>query len=544
MKLSGYDQIELIAKGGMAAVFKARQISLDRTVAIKTLFRALADIPGVRERFERESLIIAGFSHPNIVHIYDRGITSANAPYFIMEYVSGRGLGQLIRSDNLAITRKIRIAIQCARALEYAHGKGVIHSDVKPGNVIVDHHGDVKMFDFGISELMGETGNNSLVAGTLCYMAPERVRDNAPNSTLSDIYSFGVLLYELFANVKPAPGVDLEQAAADTPREFVELIRACMREHPGDRPQTVSEIHGLLVRALSRIPLRKPRKGNGGGAPEPENPEPSSALAVPPEQDGALPDPPPTHARPSPPRVCVPENDYWVRRPREIVRILTQLGREVATLTLHFNSNKDFLVTSILGVVPERNILILDEGPDPRINARLLEVGAGTCRTEHLHIRVRFDCQKLAHARYKGRSAIACPLPDSLFYRERRQFFRVTASYVEPPICCVPVARTSGVEFAVRDISVGGLRLREIDERLDAAALTRRELLGCRLHLPGFAELKVDLQIRSFRQEQRKDGQALQNIGTMFINTSPARSSLIQRYVNKIQIAQIAVTKQ
>ncbi|MBW2109421.1 MAG: serine/threonine protein kinase, partial [Deltaproteobacteria bacterium] len=137
-RIGGYEIIEKIGSGGMGAVFRGRQVSLDRPVAIKVLSKTLADCREALERFNRESQIIARLNHPNIIHVIDRGVTSRGMPYFVMEYIEGRDLAQAIKSGDLDVNRKLDLMIQVCKALSYAHKNSVIHRDIKPGNVLID----------------------------------------------------------------------------------------------------------------------------------------------------------------------------------------------------------------------------------------------------------------------------------------------------------------------------------------------------------------------------------------------------------------------
>jgi serine/threonine protein kinase len=193
----------------MGAVYKARQINLGRLVALKILSRSLADDPAFLERFEREARVLGRLNHTGIVTIFDSG-TAGPFAYLLMEFVDGVNLRQAMQSggfspmDALAVTREI-----CS-ALEFAHSQGILHRDIKPENILIDHSGHVKIADFGIAKLIGDHGNdhatltaNGAILGSMHYMAPEQFDSPARIDHRADIYSLGVVLYELLTGELP-----------------------------------------------------------------------------------------------------------------------------------------------------------------------------------------------------------------------------------------------------------------------------------------------------------------------------------------------------
>jgi serine/threonine-protein kinase len=203
-----YEVLRRIARGGMADVYLARDLLLDRPVALKVLFREFATDPSFVQRFRREATAAANLSHPNIVGVYDSG--EANGTYFIvMEYIEGRSLAQIIRDDGpLSPDRAADITTDVAAALGFAHRNGVVHRDVKPGNVLISPIGQVKVADFGIARAVSTQENltqTGTVMGTATYFSPEQARGE-PVDPRSDVYSLGVVLYEMLTGAPPFSG--------------------------------------------------------------------------------------------------------------------------------------------------------------------------------------------------------------------------------------------------------------------------------------------------------------------------------------------------
>src|SRR5258707_9948281 len=192
--------IELIGKGGMGAVYKARQPGLDRFVALKILPPQAASGPGFAERFNQEARALARLSHPNIVAVHEFGQVNG-LPFFIMEFVDGLNLRQLERSRKLSAREALQIVPQICEALQFAHDEGIVHRDIKPENILIDKRGRVKIADFGLAKLLGQDAGDHLltathqVMGTLRYMAPEQMQGSREVDHRADIYSLGVIFY-------------------------------------------------------------------------------------------------------------------------------------------------------------------------------------------------------------------------------------------------------------------------------------------------------------------------------------------------------------
>ena len=263
-EIGGYEVIEKVGNGGMGTVYKGRQVSLDRPVAVKVLSEKLADVDEVLERFNRESLIIARLNHPNIIHVIDRGITPEGMPYFVMEYVEGTNLAQAVRGGDFDTNRKLDVIIQVCKALSYAHKNRVIHRDIKPANVLIDTEGNALVLDFGIAKFFGDGGyqtSTDMVMGTIHYMSPEQQTDTSQVTTASDLYSLGVLMYELFTGAKPLGRFKRpRELDPGIPQALEEVILRCLEPNPKDRFASANEISERLLKLLQGAHLPSAQK--------------------------------------------------------------------------------------------------------------------------------------------------------------------------------------------------------------------------------------------------------------------------------------------
>lgn len=272
--ISGYRLEKLVGAGGMGEVHKATQLSLGRTVAVKLLNPELAKDPSFIARFQKEAAALATLSHPHVVAIVDKGKTE-NTYYLVMEFVDGPSLRELMRSPQLDTPVLLRRMLEICRAIEYAHGRGVIHRDLKPENILLDQQagGIAKVSDFGLASFLDDAQAASRYAltsthvsmGTISYMAPEQRVDAKSADGRADIFSLGVILYETFTGEVPLGTFDppSRKRAGLDPRVDAIVMR-CLKPDPDDRYQSVgaliTDLEPLVPGSLlSMPPLRLTR---------------------------------------------------------------------------------------------------------------------------------------------------------------------------------------------------------------------------------------------------------------------------------------------
>ncbi len=268
MQLKGYTDLTKLSRGGMATIYRGKQTSLDRTVAIKFLSAEYLWNDQIRELFDQESLVIAQLNHPNIIHVIDRGFTEAGRPYFVMEYVQGQDLAVLMQQKQMPTHTRLNLLMQISRGLAFAHKNGVIHRDIKPANLLVDGGGHLKILDFGIAWLKAKGQPDSdEIHGTPDYMSPEQF--NAPDtvSPHSDIYSLGAVMYELFVGKTHASDIDHWQAnVAELRPELAQLITSCLQTKPLNRCGSADEVSLQLLRILRGAHIGKTQKAEASKA--------------------------------------------------------------------------------------------------------------------------------------------------------------------------------------------------------------------------------------------------------------------------------------
>src|SRR5579864_5119476 len=246
-RIASYTLLEPIGHGGMAVVYRARQDSLERTVAVKILSENLAASPEFMERFRREARTAANLRHPNVITVFDFGEDERGVPYLVLEYIEGPTLADLM-DRGLEDRRVADLLDQIAAGLDYAHARGVIHRDIKPGNVLLTDDGRAVLADFGLAWLLDGahltlTGG---VIGTPEYMSPEQA-GGEPIDHRADVYSLGVVLYEMLVGERPfvaeTPIAVLLQHLQDAPPSVLDA-----------RPDLPLAVGGVITKALAKDP--------------------------------------------------------------------------------------------------------------------------------------------------------------------------------------------------------------------------------------------------------------------------------------------------
>jgi serine/threonine-protein kinase len=275
MVLGGCKIIEKIAQGGMGVVYKATQVNLGRTVALKVLSDELSSDATFVRRFLQEAHAAAQLNHPNMIHINDVG-QEDGIYYFVMEYVDGLNLRDLLKKDQwLEVSRAMDITVQICHALRHAHTRGVIHRDIKPENIMITRDGIVKLADLGLAKRLDAEHCSSIthagsILGTPFYMAPEQAKDFSKVDCRSDIYSLGVTLYRMLSGRVPFYGrspvevmikaiegkkTPIRELREDIPPAVEQLVDRMMERNPRDRFQDISEVLAALDRAARLLPV-------------------------------------------------------------------------------------------------------------------------------------------------------------------------------------------------------------------------------------------------------------------------------------------------
>ena len=271
-QFGNYEIVGVLGEGGNGIVYHARQPDVERDVAIKSLSRTVFSAPTTRERFEAELRILGKLRHNNIVQIHDADV-HGEVPYLVMEYVSGGTLSRLIHEQGVPFRRAAELMIEVAGAVHQAHQQGVLHRDLKPGNILLTANGQPKVADFGIAldldqpDRLTQTGARM---GTAVYMAPERLSDSKHSTAACDIYSLGVVLHELLTGVLPFEGNSLEATLLQIvsreplplqtwsprlPADLDTICRKCLKKEPDRRYQTAAELADDLQRFLDDRPV-------------------------------------------------------------------------------------------------------------------------------------------------------------------------------------------------------------------------------------------------------------------------------------------------
>ncbi len=266
--------LELVGQGGMGAVYKARQIGLDRLVALKILPPEVAADPNFAERFAREARALARLSHQNIVSVYDFGQSDSQF-YFIMEFVEGANLRQVIQAGGLTAEAALAIVPQICTALQFAHNEGIVHRDIKPENILVDKQGRVKIADFGLAKLFRGPADATLTGthqamGTVHYMAPEQIRAASAVDHRADIYSLGVVFYEMLTGQLPIGRFPPPSQQVRLDVRLDEIVLRTLESEPARSYQHASEVQYDVetVTGAARPSYAKPNRAPPTASPQ------------------------------------------------------------------------------------------------------------------------------------------------------------------------------------------------------------------------------------------------------------------------------------
>jgi len=292
-----YKVIDVLGRGGMGAVYKAVQTALDRVVAIKLLPLEISIDRDFADRFVREARTMAKLNHPNIVSVFDFGTTTEGHLYFVMEFVEGTTLHHLIKSTGLKPSQALELIVSICEALQYAHVEGVVHRDIKPANVLVDTKGRVKVADFGLarmdtpsSEQWGQT-MTGMVLGTPDYMAPEQ-KSGSRVDHRADIYSLGVMLYEMLCGQVPQGIFDPPSQRVTVDERIDQVVIRAMQQEPDRRYANTGEMKSA-VEDIRLTPLPKlavdGKKGASASPAKQGAKSPAAASAEAPREKHATP---------------------------------------------------------------------------------------------------------------------------------------------------------------------------------------------------------------------------------------------------------------
>jgi serine/threonine-protein kinase len=278
-EVPGYEVLAPLGSGAMGVVYKARQVNLDRLVALKMMIGYGRATDPERQRFHAEATTVARVQHPNVIQVYDVG-DHDGTPYLAVEYVDGGTLAErLATGGKLPIGVAVRLMLQVARGVGAAHSRGIVHRDLKPANILLTADGVPKVADFGLAKLLGAESNtvSGSILGSPAYMAPEQaagqVRRTAPQT---DVFALGVILYECLSGVTPFHGetvmqtldrvrtvepLELHVRRADVPPALERIVHRCLHKAPAERYPTAD----ALAEDLARLLIARPQDPRPGG---------------------------------------------------------------------------------------------------------------------------------------------------------------------------------------------------------------------------------------------------------------------------------------
>jgi eukaryotic-like serine/threonine-protein kinase len=255
-QIGRYMIIRILGEGGLGRVYLARDSALNREIAIKVRGRISRSSPEGRARFDREAMLMARLDHPNIVKIHDMGEEDGSF-YVVLEYLDCGDLRRRLSDGAWPPDEAARLVATLARAMYYAHSRGILHRDLKPPNIVFDKNGTPKITDFGLAKLMGEQQEDAMatdpgmIMGTPSYMSPEQVRGEISGiGPAADIYALGVILYELLAGRRPFVG--------GTPTEMLSKVLAYQADPPSRwHPGLPRELDAICLKCLEKKPERR-----------------------------------------------------------------------------------------------------------------------------------------------------------------------------------------------------------------------------------------------------------------------------------------------
>jgi serine/threonine protein kinase len=267
-----YQVLEPIGSGATSRVDKARDNVIGRTVALKTFIYAFGE--DLEQQFLREARIVGQLSHPSVVQLYDVGIDERAAPYLVMEYIAGETLQRHLASSALTVPRACAWAVDLAGALATAHRAGIVHGDVKPGNIFITQENRVRLGDFGIARLTTQLSITGRVVGTPAYLAPEQIESELQDYR-SDQFSFGVVFYQMLTGIRPFDGNSVGAVCAQilndepvppsrhnpaVPPALDRVVARCLEKNPQDRFASCEDL------AKSLYPFTRSRPRNSAPA--------------------------------------------------------------------------------------------------------------------------------------------------------------------------------------------------------------------------------------------------------------------------------------
>src|SRR5438552_8057581 len=273
-RVGNYQILEEIGRGGMGVIYRARQRHSRRIVALKRILSYHADSQETLVRFRREAQAVASLDHPNILHIYEIGESEEGLPFFSMKFAGGGSLLEAAPALRSEPRRAVALLAKVARAVQYAHGQGILHRDLKPGNILLDGHGEPLVSDFGLAKWLDTTSHLTqtlTIFGTPGYIAPEQVNGSAAKLTpAADVYSLGAILFDLLAGRPPFLGehaLKVIQQASEKPapklrtlaptldRDLETICAKCLEREPGARYRSAGALAEDLERWLEGQPI-------------------------------------------------------------------------------------------------------------------------------------------------------------------------------------------------------------------------------------------------------------------------------------------------